>query len=84
MSRDRGQGHVGPTLLPQRDASSDRGPTAGTPRWVKVSGIIALAVVLLLITLLLAGGNHGPGRHASSRGLGGPLRSVTAATQDRR
>ena len=73
-----------PPSYPDRDAGSNRGPTAGTPRWVKVSGIIALAVVLLLIILLLAGGNHGPGRHASSRGLGGPMGSVSAATQDRR
>jgi len=52
-----------PRHHPKRDAtSSDRGPTAGTSRWVKVSGIIALAVVMLLIILLLTGGNHGPGR----------------------
>jgi hypothetical protein len=73
-----------PPSYPERDARADRGPTAGTPRWVKVSGIIALAVVLLLIIVLLTGGNHGPGRHASSRGVGGPLGSVPAATQDRR
>ena len=72
-----------PPSYPERDARSNRGPTAGTPRWVKVSGIIALAVVFLLIILLLTGGNHGPGRHASSRGFGGPMGSVTAATQDR-
>ena len=75
---------VDPPSSPERDASAGRGPNAGTPRWVKVSGIIALAVVLLLIILLLTGGNHGPGRHASSRGLGGPLGPVSVATQDRR
>jgi hypothetical protein len=38
----------------------------GTPRWVKVFGIIALAVVLLFVILLLTrgpGGGHGPSRH---------------------
>ena len=38
----------------------------GTPRWVKVFGVIALAVVLLFVILLLTrgpGGGHGPGRH---------------------
>jgi hypothetical protein len=47
-----------------------RGPTAGTPRWVKVSGIIAAVVVLLVVIMLLAGGGgHGPSRHTG--GLGG-------------
>jgi hypothetical protein len=39
--------------------------TAGTPRWVKVFGIIALIVVLLVVVMLIVGrGGHGPGRHA--------------------
>jgi hypothetical protein len=74
---------VDPPPYPERDTGTDQGPTAGTPRWVKVSGIIALAVVVLLLILLRAGGNHGPGRHESSRGPGAPLGSVPAATQDR-
>lgn len=40
----------------------------GTPRWVKVFGIIAL-VLLLLVVLRLTGvvaGDHGPGRHIRS------------------
>jgi hypothetical protein len=73
-----------PSSYPERDASSDRGPTAGIPRWVKVSGIIALIAVLLLIILLLTVSNHGPGRHVSSRGLNGPLPSLDAAAQHRR
>ena len=44
------------------DLSPD--PDAGTPRWVKVFGIIAVVVVLLFVVLLLVGGGqHGPGRH---------------------
>ena len=67
---------------PEREDRANRGPTAGPPRWVKVSGIITLALVLLLI-LLLAGGNHGPGRHQSSRGYGGQLPSVATTAHDR-
>ena len=43
---------------------ADNEATTGTPRWVKVFGIIALVLVLLLvIVLLVGGGNHGPARH---------------------
>jgi hypothetical protein len=46
---------------------SRRGSTDGTPRWVKVSGGIALLVVLLVVVMLIAGGGrHGPSRHAPS------------------
>lgn len=35
------------------------------PRWVKISGLIALAVILLVVVVMaLAGGEHGPGRHS--------------------
>ena len=42
--------------------------TAGTPRWVKVLGIVALVLVVLVAVLLVTGrgGGHGPGRHAPS------------------
>ena len=46
---------------------ADRPPYPGTPRWVKVSGIIALVLVLLFLGLHFAGGGpmrfmqHGPG-----------------------
>jgi hypothetical protein len=44
----------------------------GTPRWVKVFGIIALLVVLLFVILLFARGPHrGPGDHSASGGGGG-------------
>ena len=39
-------------------------PENGMPRWVKVSLIIALALVALFgIAKLVGSGNHGPGRH---------------------
>ncbi|MBG0823315.1 hypothetical protein HS048_21525 [Planomonospora sp. ID91781] len=41
----------------------------GMPRWVKVFGIIAAAVILLaVIVMLISGGDHGPGRHLPSGG----------------
>ena len=43
-----------------------RGAAASTPRWVKVFGVIALVLVLLVGIMLLTGGgsgDHGPGRH---------------------
>lgn len=42
----------------------DHGLPPRMPRWVKVFGIIAGIVILLLIAVkLLIGGQHGPGRH---------------------
>jgi hypothetical protein len=49
----------------------DRGSPEGTPRWVKVFGLIALVVVLLFVVLLLIGGPHNPGRHMRGGGSGG-------------
>ena len=48
-------------------------PPYSTPRWVKIVGIIALVLVLLLGILFLTGvgGDHGPGRHMPSGGAGG-------------
>lgn len=58
------------------DAGTDRHdfvPT-GAPRWVKVSGLIAtVLVVLVLIAMLASGGRHGPGRHLRSGDGGGHL-----------
>lgn len=60
---------------PYADGADDAGvgpgfeSPPGTPRWVKVSAIIALVVVGLLVVMILAGGSqHGPGRHAPSGG----------------
>ncbi|MDQ0256370.1 hypothetical protein J2S74_003790 [Evansella vedderi] len=36
----------------------------GIPSWVKVSAFIAVIVVLLIVMIMLiTGGEHGPGRH---------------------
>jgi len=47
---------------------ADSPPYPGTPRWVKVFGIIALVVVLLFVFLMFTRGpgGHGPGRHTPS------------------
>ena len=49
-------------------------PPYTTPRWVKILGIIALVLVLLLGALHLSGvgANHGPARHMPSGSRGTP------------
>jgi hypothetical protein len=54
----------------------DRRSTEGTPRWVKVFGIVAVLIVLLFVVLLIAGGPHNPGRHM---GVHGSQTSLAAA-----
>jgi len=54
------------------------GWVAGVPRWVKLFVITALALVLLMVVvMLLAGGQHGPGRHLSSVGFDARSTHVT-------
>ena len=50
---------------------ANRPPYPGTPRWVKVFGISAIVLVLLVALMLLSG--HGPGRHTSSGDAGGQV-----------
>ncbi|MEO6456858.1 MAG: hypothetical protein ABIO92_01080 [Chloroflexia bacterium] len=58
--------------MSQTHERPDRGSTPGTPRWVKVFGIVALILVLLLVVIMLiGGGEHGPGRHMPSGDPGG-------------
>ena len=48
---------------------------AGMPRWVKISLLVALALVVLFVVVNLAGGGeHGPGRHSGA----GTTRAVGA------
>jgi hypothetical protein len=42
----------------------------GTPRWVKLFGVIAAVVVVLIVVLLVFGGGHGPRRHGLSAPAG--------------
>ena len=64
---------------PNRDtagagAGPDGGSSAGAPRWVKVSALVAVVVILVFIVMLLTGGGppggHGPGRHTGSGDAG--------------
>ena len=53
------------------DGGPDHGGTVGAPRWVKVFGLVALALTVLVVVLLVAGGGPGghgpgPGRHGLS------------------
>ena len=51
------------------DPLPDTDRDIGAPRWVKLSGIIAALVVLLVIVMLLTG--HGPWHHMGSMPMGG-------------
>ena len=59
--------HHYPGAIDDADARSDLASPPPMPRWVKVSGIIGLAVALLIVIALVTGlggpGAHGPGRH---------------------
>jgi hypothetical protein len=53
---------------------ADRPPYPGTPRWVKVFGIIVIVVVVLVLAgMFISGGRHGPGRHTPSGDAGGQV-----------
>ena len=65
----------------EADAQVNRASSSvypGTPRWVKVSGIVALMLILLVVVvMLLGGGEHNPMRHIpSASGLTHTLRIV--------
>jgi hypothetical protein len=52
----------------------------GTPRWVKISGIVAVVLALLLvIAAIFGGGRHGPGRHLPSGDAGGDTQPASVA-----
>ena len=59
----------------------DPPPYPGTPRWVKVFGIIALVLVLLFVILLSPACRHGPGRHTPPGGPGGHTPPVEHGVQ---
>ncbi len=50
------------------DVAPARASTTGTPRWVKVFGIVVVAAVLLFVVLMLT---NNPGGHGSDRHSGG-------------
>ena len=52
----------------------------GTPRWVKVSGIIVIVLAVLVVIMLLSG--HGPGCHTSSAGDAGSRVVLSGVTDE--
>jgi hypothetical protein len=64
--------------MPDPSRSTEPG---SIPRWVRVSGIVLIVLVLLVAVMLLIGGGHRPRRHAPADGPGGqaPLASVVAS-----
>lgn len=54
-------------------------PDSGTPRWVKVAGVIALVILVMLLVALLPGGKHGPGRHVGDTGTRSPVAFAPSA-----
>lgn len=64
--------------MEQSPLDPGHGSTSGTPRWVKVFGLIALALILLFVISLAAGVRHGPGLHTPSGDAGVPY--VAAST----
>jgi hypothetical protein len=59
--------------------SPTEGRPPGTPRWVKMVGIIVIVLVLLFVILKLTGigGEHGPGRHIPG---GEPIEQIEQET----
>jgi hypothetical protein len=53
-------------------------PMPATPRWVKVTGIVTVLLVLALLATALVGGGHGPGQHGGLGSLAPPPASSTA------
>ena len=50
---------------------------ARMPRWVKIVGVIAILLVVVLVIALLGG--HGPGRHMGGHGASAPAAAVDGA-----
>jgi len=49
--------------LAEERTDTHKRPYPGTPRWVKILGIVVILLVLLFVIMHLAGGGMGPGMH---------------------
>jgi hypothetical protein len=53
----------------------------GMPRWVKyLIGALLAVVVAAILIMLIAGGDHGPGRHGAPAGGESPARSAATSS----
>jgi hypothetical protein len=60
----------------------DSNGDAGTSRWVKIFGIVALVLVLLVVIMMFASGDsHGPGRHIPSGDAGSHIPPIAHGVQ---
>jgi hypothetical protein len=56
-----------PDIGEETGGGPEQEPITGTPRWVEVAAVIAVALVVAVVIMLIVGiGNHGPGRHTLS------------------
>jgi hypothetical protein len=54
---------------------------AGIPRWVKVFVVVAATLlVLMVVAMLITGGQHGPSRHQSAPSISERTAASAAAT----
>lgn len=66
--------------MAEDDQGSAESPP-GMPRWVKyLIGALLAVVVVAILVMLIAGGDHGPGRHAAPAGGGSPARDAAATS----
>ena len=58
----------------QRETTQDADmrPYPGTPRWVKILGIILVVAVLVFVTMHLTTSSMGPGMHMPQQGTHQP------------
>lgn len=66
---------------PDRSDSAPASPPPerpGVPRWVKVFGLIALAIAIILAVLMLLGVEHGPGLHSLAEFPANPVQTGPA------
>ena len=61
----------------------NHGSPPGIPRWVKVFGIVALILILLVAIIMFTGigGQHGPDRHMRSGDAGGNTPPIEQGVQ---
>ncbi|MBA3746526.1 MAG: hypothetical protein H0W96_03420 [Solirubrobacterales bacterium] len=70
-----------PTASSDTNAVDDPQSPPAAPRWAKVFAVIAVVAIVMVAVMLLAGGDHGPGRHTSADpGSPAPTSGVTLSS----